>query len=125
MTYYMFNEPALNGFNDALKNKYDDSNVYKLINKIKIPIKSLSEILDLYMPLNIDIDFLSIDVEGLDFQVLLSNNWNKYRPKIILVESLNSNNLKSVLNSDMSIFLENKNYVLYAKTINTLIYKSL
>ncbi|MHC5939488.1 FkbM family methyltransferase [Nostoc sp.] len=28
-----------------------------------------------YLPLNQEIDFLSVDVEGSDLQVLKSNNW--------------------------------------------------
>jgi hypothetical protein len=34
-----------------------------------------------------EIDLLSIDVEGFELEVLKSNNWNKYKPKIIILES--------------------------------------
>jgi FkbM family methyltransferase len=33
------------------------------------------------------IDFMKIDVEGFEYEVLASNNWKKYRPKIICIES--------------------------------------
>jgi hypothetical protein len=33
------------------------------------------------------IDFMNIDVEGLDLEVLKSNNVNKYIPEYILVEA--------------------------------------
>lgn len=124
MTYYVFNEPALNGFHDTLKDKYNSHSIYKLINKIDMDIKPLSYILDRYMPPNTDIDFLSIDVEGLDFDVLISNNWDRYRPKIILIESWNSN-IIDISNNDIYKFLVNKNYTLYAKTMNTLIWKAM
>lgn len=32
-------------------------------------------------------DFFSIDTEGFDLQVLKSNNWDKFKPKIICIES--------------------------------------
>jgi len=34
------------------------------------------------------IDFLSVDVEGYDLRVLRSNDWEKYRPLIVMVEDL-------------------------------------
>lgn len=34
-----------------------------------------------------DIDFLKIDVEGLEDEVVESNDWDKYRPKLVLVEN--------------------------------------
>lgn len=33
-----------------------------------------------------NIDFLKVDVEGLEYQVLKSNDWRRYRPKVIVVE---------------------------------------
>ena len=50
----------------------------------------MSKILDIYLNNNNDIDFLNIDAEGSDLDVLKSNDWSKYRPKFVLVEILNS-----------------------------------
>jgi hypothetical protein len=47
--------------------------------------------LDKYVPPGQEIDFLSVDVEGLDYDVLLSNNWQKYRPKVIVVRGQRKN----------------------------------
>ena len=74
MIYYSFNEPALNGFSSILATKYQNHPHYHLIETFSIPTHKLSDILDKYMPLETEIDFLSIDVEGLDFEVLRSNN---------------------------------------------------
>ena len=49
-------------------------------------IITLEDILDNYLPKNQEINFLTIDVEGLDFDVLKSNNFEKYKPKMILIE---------------------------------------
>lgn len=123
MTYYSFNEPALNGFHNTLMNKYDNHSVYKLINKIDMQIKPLSFILDTYLPNDIQIDFLSIDVEGLDYDVLVSNNWEKYKPSVIAVESWYSSDINDMKNNEIYKLLKSKNYTLYAKTVNTLIWK--
>ena len=34
-----------------------------------------------------EIDFLKIDVEGYEFEVLKSNDWTKYRPRVICIEA--------------------------------------
>jgi hypothetical protein len=46
----------------------------------------LSEILDQNMPKGIEIDFMSIDAEGMDDEIIRSNNWEKYRPLFLIAE---------------------------------------
>lgn len=122
MTYYSFNEPALNGFTPILKTKYDNHPLYHLIDEISVPVKSLESILNEYLPQKTHIDFLSVDVEGLDLEVLRSNNWDKYRPKVVVVECWDSD-LSNVYHTEIYSFLSSKNYRLFAKTINTLFFK--
>jgi len=121
LTYYMFNEPALNSFSKSLSKERDRKGEYKIYKEIKIKTFTFEEILDDYLPKDIEIDFLSIDVEGLDFQVLKSNNWCKYKPKIILIEALDFSFDKN-RNSKIYRFLIDKDYHLLAKTFNTLIF---
>lgn len=53
---------------------------------IQIKCRSLAKILDENLPSGQKIDFLSIDAEGYDFEVLKSNDWSKYLPRVICVE---------------------------------------
>ncbi len=53
---------------------------------IEVEIRPLSSILDEVIPEQRGIDFLSIDCEGHDINVLKSNDWKKYRPKYVLAE---------------------------------------
>ncbi|WP_236096811.1 FkbM family methyltransferase [Helicobacter magdeburgensis] len=122
MIYYSFNEPALNGFSTILKTKYDNHPLYHLIDEIPVPVRSLESILDEYLPQKTHIDFLSVDVEGLDLEVLKSNNWDKYRPKVVVVECWNSD-LENIYHTETYSFLSSQNYKLFAKTINTLFFK--
>jgi len=123
LTYYVFNEPALNGFSKELSAQRDGKGGYRIIDEIKIETSTLTEVLDTYLPEDIEIDFLSVDVEGLDFQVLKSNNWNKYKPKVVLVESLDFS-FHNLDNSEIYRFLVAKGYHLAAKTVNTLFFVS-
>ena len=59
-----------------------------LVSQIKVPVHPLSEVLDTYS-LGRKIDFISVDTEGYELTVLKSNNWEKYRPTLICVESSN------------------------------------
>lgn len=59
----------------------------KVINSMKLPVKKLSTLISEYSPSNPKIDFLCIDVEGMELEVLKSNDWEKYRPSYILLES--------------------------------------
>ena len=122
MTYYSFNEPALNGFAPELKTKYTNHSIYHLVEEIPVPVGSLESILDEYLPQDISIDFFSIDTEGLDLEVLSSNNWAKYYPRIILVEYWDST-LENVWQTDIYTFLSSKGYVLFAKTMSTLFFR--
>lgn len=68
------------------------------------------------------IDFLSIDVEGLDMKVLRSNDWQIYQPRVVLVEILDST-LEEIFKNEAYAFLQSQGYLLYAKAVNTIIFK--
>jgi FkbM family methyltransferase len=53
---------------------------------IQVQCCKLSSILDEHLPANRKIDFLTVDTEGHDLSVLQSNNWQKYRPRLVAVE---------------------------------------
>jgi len=118
LTYFSFNEPALNGFSESLSRERDGKNGYFIKQKIEMKVSKLSSVLEKYLPINTEIDFLSIDVEGLDFDILKSNDWLKYRPRCILVEIF-SNSLNDIEGSEINNFLKQNGYFLFAKTVNT------
>lgn len=123
LTYHMFNEPALNSFSYQISTQRDELPNYKITDKRKINTKALSEILDEYLPEGQDVDFLSIDVEGLDHQVLLSNDWSKYKFKIILIEELSIPFDEIPQKSKIYCLLKQQGYELFARTFNTSFYK--
>lgn len=52
---------------------------------IKVPCAPLEKILDEHLPEGQEIDFMSIDCEGHDAKVVAGNDWNRYRPEILLL----------------------------------------
>lgn len=118
LTYYAFNEPALNGFSKELSVERDKTEEYFIEFTQDIETSTLEEILDNVLSKSQQIDFLSIDVEGLDFMVLKSNNFDKYKPKIILIEILGST-ITDIENGEISEFLKTFNYSFYARSVRT------
>lgn len=121
LTYYAFNEPALNGFSKELSEERNGKGSYFIEFTKDIETTTLEEILDSSLPENQQIDFLSIDVEGLDLMVLKSNNFEKYKPKVILIEIL-GNSLEETWNSEITKYLVQNKYSLHSKTINTVFF---
>jgi FkbM family methyltransferase len=122
LKFYCFNEPALNSFSEEVSKRIDaESDKYKITKELDIDVLPLGDVLDQHLPANTTIDFLSIDVEGLDYQVLLSNNWNKYKPSVILVEE--NVNVDDLNNSPIYKFLKDKGYTFFAKTLRTCVYR--
>jgi FkbM family methyltransferase len=123
LDYYIFNESALNGFSKELSKERDnDDSTYQINEIIKVEVLPLSVILNCQLPEKQIIDFMSIDVEGLDYEVLISNDWSKYRPKYVLTEVLDSS-LHEIEKSQIGKFMKNVGYFLYAKCIHTVIFK--
>ena len=120
LEFFVFNKPALNTFSKIEASKKDGYNGFRVVKKIKVRTQPLSDVLDENITENRKIDYLNIDVEGLDFQVLKSNNWEKYRPEIISVENLNSN--VPVYKDDVYTFLNEQGYHLISVLFNTMFF---
>lgn len=121
MTYYMFSEPAINTFSKEVYEQKAAMESTTFLEQRTIPTLPLGEVLDKHLPKGQKIHFLDVDVEGLDMQVLQSNNWDKYQPEVILAEDLKRN--IPLAQSPIYNFLTKLDYQLVAKTYSTLIFK--
>jgi FkbM family methyltransferase len=122
LQYYCFDEPALNTFDPATVQQRLAQTPFKVIQTIDIPVAPLSEILGKHLAPAQAVDFLSIDVEGLDLAVLRSNDWSRFRPRCVLVESLN-NSLQEAMQGGIVQFMQSQDYELFGKTFNTLVFR--
>ncbi|MFZ4263225.1 FkbM family methyltransferase [Sphingobacterium sp. HJSM2_6] len=123
LTYYCFNEPALNGFSQEISEQRDGLYAkYKLLKTIPVPTLPLIEVLEKHVPKGKKIDFLSIDAEGFDFIVLKSNDWERYSPTFVLVEE--ALGIFELEQSEIYQYMLHKNYELIAKTKRTLFFKN-
>ncbi|WP_299463147.1 FkbM family methyltransferase [uncultured Microscilla sp.] len=120
LDFYLFEEPGINTFSREV---YEDKIKFpgvKLIEKMPVKTAPLAEILDKNLPEGQVINFMDVDVEGLDFEVLQSNNWDKYIPEILLVEELSRG--KDLDELPIYQFLRKRGYRMIAKTYSTFIF---
>lgn len=116
-TYFMFNEPALNTFDPTLVAERSMA-PWRLVAEVALPVKPLSDVLSEAVPPNQSIDFLSVDVEGRDLDVLQSNDWSRFRPQIVLAET-RDRRMMDLDTDPVMQFLASHGYALAAKTLNT------
>jgi hypothetical protein len=123
LTYYEFSEPTLNGFSKEISQIRNENGPYKITGERPVRTVTLAEILDQHLPRGQRIDFLTIDVEGLDLEVLKSNDWTKYKPTIVLAEDLSLQKLERMDESPVVGLMRQHGYELYGKAVNTLIFR--
>lgn len=83
----------------------------KFILKQTITTQTITEIVEGSPFKNQPIDILSIDIEGVDFEVLCTLDFEKYHPKVILIEQLGANDISIILEGKIFKFLKSKNYL--------------
>jgi FkbM family methyltransferase len=86
MTYYAFSHPAANTFVPGEAER-QLTRGRELLGTQQVPVRPLRDVLDEYLTAGQQIDLLSIDAEGLDLAILISNDWQRYRPELVLVET--------------------------------------
>jgi hypothetical protein len=74
-------------------------------------------------PPNTKIDLLTVDVEGLDYDVLRSNDWERHTPEFILVECLGRPTLGHASEDPIAQLLSEQHYLMLAKTMNTVLFR--
>jgi FkbM family methyltransferase len=84
----------------------------RLLETIQLRTVRLSEIMPNITPYKAS--FLSVDVEGLDLQVLKTNDWTRFRPRVICVE--NWGGVQNSTTSEIAAYLDSKNYRMHAFT---------
>jgi FkbM family methyltransferase len=117
LPYFQFNEPALNTF-DPNEAALKDRPPYHLVQTVQVQVERLDALLEKHLPSGQVIDFLSVDVEGRDLDVLRSNNWERFRPRYILAETLRADILH-LMECPVVQFLASVGYKPVAKAYNT------
>jgi FkbM family methyltransferase len=130
----------------AVSNKIEEKNLYFFHNRSpvntlskdsgikakeirKIKTTTLNNIIDASKYRGKEIDFISIDVEGFELNVLEGLDFEKYKPKLVVLELIDPSikefhqqKLSNVLNSQINKFMEKQNYKLVNWIHDDLVY---
>lgn len=112
LTYYRFVESALNTFDETMAQHRIKNNHSQLIETISVPTLMIN---DIFAQANRQVDFMSIDIEGMEFSVLSHLDFAQYRPTVIVVELL-ATSFVTVFNDPIYQLLTQQNYELVAHT---------
>ena len=114
LKFYQFQEPALNTFSESIYEKRKQEG-FALSKTLEVPVASLKTIFDQnkdFMPKTIQ--FMSVDVEGFDEEVLASNDWQNYRPQIVVVEIFEKS-MEGILQSSSYKMMKEYGYQLHGR----------
>jgi len=116
--YFQFSDPAFNTLTRKLADmRVEEGFSIEAIGKVQV--LPLRELLSRHSPG--EISFLSIDVEGYDLQVLQSNDWSSYRPKLVVVENLESK-LLEVDDNQIHRYMTEQSYELVSRLFHSAFY---
>jgi FkbM family methyltransferase len=122
LTYHLFNEPAINTFSAELAQERDGINRWRIVDRRQIPTLPLATVIERHLPGDVQrIDLLSVDVEGLDLQVLRSNDWQRYRPRVVVAECLKTDVADWPSDPVVSL-MRSQAYRPVAKTVNSVFF---
>jgi FkbM family methyltransferase len=110
----LFDEAEFNCTTDQLSKVPE--RLQQNVRRVRVPINPLSAILGAN---NVQmVDFLNIDCEGNDLNVLQSNDWSRWRPRVICVED----HARNWQQSDIAIYLSGLGYTLKFRAVFSSIY---
>lgn len=119
--FYIMSSRALNTFSREEAERISKGGNIKIDEVKKVKLININNVLSKYYS-DKTLDFLSIDVEGLDLEVLKSIDFIKYKPTVICVETIVFTEDRVIKKQQATIdFLLASGYLSYADTsINTI-----
>lgn len=120
--YYMFgrDHTHINTFS-AEEAKNNEKEGFPIREVVKVPLKNINNIIHDYLNDKAPV-LLSLDVEGLDEEILKTLDFDRYQPLLVCVETVTfSLNKQLVKRQPILDFMESKGYFVYADThVNTI-----
>ena len=116
LDFYIIDDPTLSTFSKQEAENITATGKYKILAIEKVQLITIERLIEEYGNGRFP-DFLSIDVEGLDFDILRSIPFEKYWPKVICVEAAEYSPAGTgARRNDIIDFLVSKGYYEYANT---------
>ena len=109
MTFYSWGSPnVFNTFSVEHARSFEEK-IGTPPQKIPVQALKLATVLDRHVPAGQSIDLMSVDAEGHDLEVLKSNDWERFRPGLLIVE-VHHDTVDEVLDTEVVKYLRARNY---------------
>lgn len=123
LTYYRMDVDTLNTFSEISALDYVKKG-HAIVGKDEIKTVDINELFCKYFCSDSRINVLSIDVEGVDVEIIQSIDYEKWTPERMCVETIEYLGAKRGDFQALVSFLESKGYIVFADTyINTIFVK--
>jgi FkbM family methyltransferase len=115
LDFFIMSAKSLNTFSREEAERLDKQGEFKIQEIRKIKTLNINKVFErYYIP-----DFLSVDVEGIDFEIIKSIDLINNRPKVICVETAEFSPVPPGTKTYESVdYLKEKGYIYYADTYN-------
>lgn len=120
MTFYIMSSNTLSTFSKETALQYVSYGNQKIESEISVDVVDVNEIVEKYF--RPKPNYVSLDVEGLDAEILKCFNFERHRPEVFCVETLTytENNSESKL-SEIIEYMNSMGYMVHSDTyINTI-----
>ena len=113
--FYILNVRTLNTFSREEANRYASYEGKNIEKVVEIPLVSVNEIIEKHCVQQPNL--ISLDVEGMDLQILRDFDFDKYTPEVFCIETLTytEDNTERKLTEIIDLMVS-KNYFVYADT---------
>jgi len=119
LTFFRMADPALSTFSESEARRMESEEGIPIDERVQLPVRPLGEVLSEYgwRP-----DFISVDVESMDVEVLQSFELARVRPAVICVETISfSLSMAGKKSAPVEKLMADAGYLAYADTyINTI-----
>lgn len=119
-SFFIMSTRTLNTFSKTEAERYESYGRQTIEKVVKIPLITISDILVNFMDKRLN--FVSLDVEGLDYEIIKAFDFDKQRPEVICIETITytEDNSEEKEYQIIEYMLEHS-YMVYADTyINTI-----
>jgi len=116
LDFYVINDPTLSSFSKDECEKFIATGKYHITDTIKVKITTIQKIIDKHNN-GVFPDYLTIDTEGMDLEILKTIDYSQNAPKVICVEAADYSPIGAgERRTELIDFLVSKGYYEYAST---------
>lgn len=118
----VYNHPEVNTTREEMRERQIKSSEMNIIREIQVPVIPLNSVLEAHLPEDKDLTLLTIDAEGMDQEIIESLDFERYAPRLILIEDFQFD-LSEPGRSPIFRFLRSKNYIPVCHSMVSTLYR--